>query len=95
MSELFRLDILSLIRVILCSMPRKEPNRTTDVAILVRLTRAQMSRLKAAVAKLVARSEVKSAKIPMAPWVLECALAEAEHILAGKNPEMRGTAWKS
>ena len=44
-------------------MPRKEPNRTTDAAILIRFKEEQRYRIETATAILVARTGVKSAKI--------------------------------
>ena len=66
-------------------MPRKEPNRTTDAAILIRFKEEQRYRIETATAILVARTGVKSAKISLSSWMLECALAEADKILASEK----------
>lgn len=85
-------DILSTRAIFPCrswyprnAMARKEPNRSTDSAILVRLTARQRRRLDLAVSTLVNISGLKNATVPISRWVLECALSEAERIL-GPEP---------
>jgi hypothetical protein len=51
-------------------------NRTQDVQVNVRMTKAQRDRLDAARAKLVT-----GVKVPLGPWMLSLALAEADKVL--------------
>lgn len=64
-------------------MPRKEPNRTTDGAILVRLTTEQRTKLDEAMGRLAAGRP--GLKPVLSRFLLDAAMAEADRILAGKK----------
>lgn len=62
-------------------VPRKPPNRTTDSAVLVRLTSEQRKKIDEALAK-IARPGLRPV---VSRFLLESALVEADRILAGKK----------
>lgn len=62
-------------------MSPEKQNRSTDAAVLVRMTKDQRARLERALAK-VARPGLKPA---LSRFLLETALAEADRILGSKG----------
>lgn len=66
--------------------PRLDPpvtpqNRTQQVQVNIRMTQADKERLEAAIASIA-----PGVRVPLAPWILSLALAEADRLLGKQKP---------
>jgi hypothetical protein len=65
----------------LSAMPRKEPNRVTDSAVLVRLTTAEREHMDKAIAQMLQDAGIPGAKLTIGKFFLMAALDKADLVL--------------